>query len=135
MQSTEAGQATTGEALELQERWRILVVEDNDDTAETLALLLRIHGHEVRIAHDGASALAETSDWLPRVVILDINLPGAMDGFQAAGHLRVRNGRSLRLVALTGCAEETDRRRAEEVGFDEFLVKPVELDDLMRAMS
>jgi CheY-like chemotaxis protein len=114
---------------------RILVVEDNDDTAETLALLLRIHGHEVRVAHDGPAALAEVADWLPRVVFLDLNLPGGMDGFEAARQLRSRNGRAVRLVALTGCGHDTDRQRAEEAGFDDYLVKPAGLEELVRAMS
>jgi CheY-like chemotaxis protein len=112
----------------------ILVVDDNTDTAESLALLLRIHGYEVRVVNDGPSALAEAAARLPCVVLLDINLPG-MDGFETARLLRAQAGNSLRLVALTGCSREEDRRRGQEAGFDAYLIKPAEIEDLERALQ
>jgi CheY-like chemotaxis protein len=113
---------------------RILVIDDSDEAAESLALLLRLHGHEVRVAHDGPTALAEADAWPPEVVLLDIGLPGGMDGYETARRLRADRGKSLRLVALTGCSEVEAHQRARAAGFDAYLVKPAELDDLKQAL-
>jgi DNA-binding response OmpR family regulator len=113
---------------------RILVVDDNDDAGQSLALLLSCRGHEVRVVGDGPAALEEVGRWKPDVVILDIGLPG-MDGFEVARCLRRDHGPTgLRLVALTGFGQEEDRRRGAEVGFDEFLVKPAAPEELVRAI-
>jgi CheY-like chemotaxis protein len=114
---------------------RILVVEDNENAAESLALLLHLQGHEARIARDGSSALAEAESWQPEVVLLDIGLPGNLDGYEIARLLRASRGPSLRLVALTGSSEEDDRRKAQEAGFDDFLVKPVGMEDINRSLE
>jgi PAS domain S-box-containing protein len=106
---------------------RILVVDDNQDAAESLALLLRAEGHEVRTAPDGATALDLVPAYQPEVVLLDIGLP-KMDGYEVARRLRAREGgRCGLLVALTGYGQEEDRRRATEAGFDAHLVKPADL--------
>ena len=106
---------------------RVLVVDDNVDSAESLALLLRLKGHEVEIAHDGPAALEKAGSFHPEVVLLDIGLPG-LDGYQVASRLRQRRrtARAL-LVALTGYGQEEDQRLAREAGFDHHLTKPVDL--------
>jgi signal transduction histidine kinase/ActR/RegA family two-component response regulator len=115
-----AGQPSEGRAL------RVLVVDDNVDAAQSLAVLLNLWGHEVCTAHDGTTALQAAQTWRPEVVLLDIGLPG-MDGHEVARRLRDLLGpdRPL-LIALTGHAREDDRRRSQDAGFDRHLVKPVD---------
>jgi PAS domain S-box-containing protein len=116
-------------------RRRVLVVEDNIDSAQTLATLLTLHGHEVQTAYEGLAALAAAETFHPDVVLLDIGLPG-MDGYEVARELRRRNptGRTI-LVALTGYGQESDRRAAEEAGFDRHFVKPMPLDMLWELLD
>ncbi len=105
---------------------RILVVEDNRDSAESLSMLLTLAGHDVRVAHDGSTAIAMARDYRPRVVLLDIGLPG-MDGFQVARSLRQEPQLDgALLVAMTGYGQAEDRQRSKEAGFDRHLTKPVE---------
>ena len=105
---------------------RVLVVDDNVDAAESLALLLRLKGHDVEIAHDGPAALKTATSFQPEAVLLDIGLPG-LDGFQVAGELRRRQSTaSALIVALTGYGQEDDQRRSREAGFDHHLIKPVD---------
>jgi CheY-like chemotaxis protein/anti-sigma regulatory factor (Ser/Thr protein kinase) len=114
---------------------RVLVVDDNEDAGQSLALLLNCRGHEVRVVGDGPAALREVRSWQPAVVFLDIGLPG-MDGYEVARQLRQEHGAAgPRLVALTGFGQEEDRRRSREAGFDEFLVKPAGPDELVRAVQ
>ncbi|HEY9419993.1 MAG TPA: response regulator [Thermoanaerobaculia bacterium] len=101
-------------------------MDDNMDTAESLALLLRLRGHEVETAQDGPAALKTAGTFHPEVVLLDIGLPG-LDGYQVAGRLRRRRRTSKALlVALTGYGQEEDQRLAREAGFDHHLTKPVD---------
>jgi len=105
---------------------RVLVVDDNQDSAETIAMLVELWGHQARIAHNGPAALAEAPLWRPQVVLLDIGLPG-IDGYEVARRLRqepVMAGALL--VAMTGYGQERDRRMSSEAGFDHHLVKPVD---------
>jgi PAS domain S-box-containing protein len=105
---------------------RVLVVDDNRDAAESLGMLLRSFGHDVRVAFDGPAALASIRSEDPSVVFLDIGMPG-MDGYEVVRQLRQSSGvRIPMLIALTGWGQEQDRRRAREAGFDHHLVKPVE---------
>jgi CheY-like chemotaxis protein/nitrogen-specific signal transduction histidine kinase len=107
-------------------RYRILVVDDNVDSAESMAFLLKFSGHEVQIAHDGPSAIETALLFLPQVLLLDIGLPG-MSGYEVARRLRERpEMRNAALLALTGYGQEEDRRRSKEAGFDHHLVKPVD---------
>jgi PAS domain S-box-containing protein len=109
---------------------RILVVDDNVDAARSLAVLLRLEGHEVRVAPHGPAALAAAQAEPPEMVILDLGMPG-MDGFEVARRLRGQPRlRETLLVALTGWAQEEDRRRCYEAGFDGHLPKPVDLGAL-----
>jgi signal transduction histidine kinase len=105
---------------------RVLVVDDNHDAADSLALLLKMMGHEVRTAYGGAAALAASRSWRPEVVLLDIGLPG-LDGYAVGRRLRdERPGEELLIVALTGYGQDEDRRRSQEAGLDLHFVKPVD---------
>jgi CheY-like chemotaxis protein len=112
---------------------RILVVDDSIDSAETLGELLRIWGHDVRLAHDGPGAVDAAREYLPEVILLDIGLPG-MDGFAVATQLRKENLGGRLLVALTGYGEQQDRQRTHDVGFDHHLVKPIDPDTLQKLL-
>jgi len=115
-------------------RRRILVVDDNEDNAESLALLLRRHGGEVRTAYDGQAALEAAHAFQPDVVLLDIGLP-LLDGYSAARAIRERPwGKGITLVAVTGWGQEHDRRLSQEAGFDAHLVKPVDHAALMKLL-
>jgi two-component system, chemotaxis family, CheB/CheR fusion protein len=114
---------------------RVLVVDDNVDSAESLALLLRLRGHEVGVAYDGPAALETAGAFHPEVVLLDIGLPG-LDGYQVAGRLRRRRRTAgALLVALTGYGQEEDQQRAREAGFDHHLTKPVDLPVLYELLA
>jgi CheY-like chemotaxis protein len=113
---------------------RVLVVDDSVDSAETLAELLRLWGHDVCTAHDGAEALAAAREKRPEVVLLDIGLPG-MDGYAVAEQLRAEGLSGRLLVAITGFSESEDRARMKEAGFDRHLVKPVDPASLQGLFS
>jgi signal transduction histidine kinase/CheY-like chemotaxis protein len=109
---------------------RILVVDDNRDAAEAIGEYFLAMGHEIRIAHDGVSALAAASDFRPEVALLDLGLP-VMDGYELAGQLRALLAEiPPKLVAITGYGDDVDRRRSSESGFLHHLVKPVDLTEL-----
>lgn len=115
--------------------YRILIVDDNEDAARGLALLLEVYAHQVRVAHQGETVLQLAQTWKPEVVILDIGLPG-MDGYSVARELRRQQGsEEMRLIALSGHGQEEDRRLAFEVGFDEYLVKPAGPEELLEALT
>jgi CheY-like chemotaxis protein len=110
-------------------------VDDNVDSAESMALLLRLDGHEVRLAHDGEAALEEARSFKPDVVFLDLNLP-KMDGYEVARRLRKEPAMSgMALVAITGYGHEEERRRTREAGFHSHLLKPVDFDTLRELLS
>ena len=108
----------------------VLVVDDDRDAAESLAELLALHGHRVRVAFDGAAALSQcpAASGMPDVVLLDVRMPG-MDGYEVARRVLGgcgTGGKAPVLVAVTGCGSEAERRRAAEAGFDLHLLKPVD---------
>jgi two-component system CheB/CheR fusion protein len=117
---------------------RILVVDDNIDAAESLALLLDLTGHQVRTAHTGPEALALMPEFQPHAVLLDIGLPG-MDGHEVAQQIRSRQDLTgALLIAVTGYGQDADRRRSAEAGFQHHLVKPIdpaELQNLLAAIE
>jgi CheY-like chemotaxis protein len=114
---------------------RILVVDDNVDTARGMAKLLSLLGHDVETAFDGPSAVEAARRFLPDVVLLDIGLPG-MSGYEVAEVLRREEfGSRLLVIAVTGYGQEEDRRRSREAGFDYHLVKPVDHDALIALLS
>lgn len=111
-------------------RHRLLIVDDNQDAAVSLAMLLRFQGHEVRVAHDGPAALQLATSYKPELVFLDIGMPG-MDGYEVARRWRsIPGSESTVLAALTGWGQPEDRRRTTEAGFDHHLLKPLELSVL-----
>jgi signal transduction histidine kinase len=113
---------------------RILLVEDNSDARTTLALLLRLVGHEVTVAEDGRRAIEAAVAGLPQVALVDIGLPD-MDGYGVARQLRSRFGDQVFLVALTGFGQPAERQRAIDAGFNEHLVKPVQLAALQELLA
>ncbi len=116
-------------------RRSILVVDDNHDGANTLGLLLRMMGHDVRVAYNGPEALQAVDARPPQVVLLDIGLPG-MSGHEVAQRLRATPGlKSLALIAMTGYGQEEDRQRSRDAGFDDHLVKPVNAAMLKRVLE
>jgi PAS domain S-box-containing protein len=115
--------------------FRILVVDDNRDSATSLAMLLGAMGHEVRTAHDGIQGFAAADAFRAEVVLLDIGLPG-MNGYDVAGKIRRQSwGERMVLIAVTGWGNERDRSRSREAGFDLHLVKPVEPVALMKLLQ
>jgi PAS domain S-box-containing protein len=128
---TEPGPTPERQAIPRSPRaFRVLVADDNEDAASSLALLLRKAGHEVHVAHDGAEAI-ETADRVhPEILLLDIGMPRS-HGYEVAMRLRERAwSAGAVLVAVTGWGQEEDRRNAAEAGFDHHLVKPIHLDRL-----
>jgi PAS domain S-box-containing protein len=112
----------------------VFVVDDNVDAAESLAMVLGLHGHHVRTMHDAQSVLAAAEQEMPEVVILDIGLP-QMDGYEVARRLRASpGGDEVVLIALTGYGQAEDKQRAQEAGFDHHVVKPVEPESLERLL-
>lgn len=111
-----------------------MVVDDNLDSADTMAELVRIWGYEVRTAHDGPGALDCARSFRPHVVLLDVGLPD-MDGYELARRLRAEGLAGNLLVSVTGYGHEEDRRKAAEAGFDHHLIKPVDPDTLLRLVS
>jgi len=112
-------------------RARVLIVDDNRDAADALAMLLRQTGHEAHVAYDGSAAVAATEKHRPDVMLLDIGLPG-ISGHEVCRQIREQPwGRSIRMIALTGWGQADDRRKSREAGFDDHLVKPVELSALL----
>jgi PAS domain S-box-containing protein len=114
---------------------QILVVDDNVDAATTLAMLLRLNGHQVRVAHDGEQALNLAVAQPPEIAFLDIGMP-QMDGFELARRFRQNPGiAGTTLVALTGWGQDADRRRTREAGFDHHFVKPIDTDSLTTLLN
>jgi two-component system CheB/CheR fusion protein len=109
---------------------RILVVDDNADSLESLAMLLRCEGHEVYTAADGLEALARAALCRPEIALLDIGMP-KLDGVQVGRRIRAEPwGRAMTLIALTGWGQEMDRKRTQAAGFDAHLIKPLDMDAL-----
>jgi CheY-like chemotaxis protein len=114
---------------------RILIVDDNRDNAESLALLLGITGNETYIARDGLEALEAAAEHRPEVVLLDIGLP-KLSGHDVCRRIRAESwGKDIVVIALTGWGQEEDRRKSQEAGFDGHLVKPVDYDELLELLS
>ena len=109
---------------------RILIVDDNRDGAESLAMLLNFMGSDVRVALSGPAALEIMTSYKPNVVLLDIGMPG-MDGYEVANQVRQHPQlKDVTLIALTGWGQEEDRRRCRKAGFDHHMIKPVDFDAL-----
>jgi PAS domain S-box-containing protein len=113
----------------------VLIIEDNVDAGETLAEMLELEGHRVRVAHNGRSGLELARELRPDVVLCDIGLPD-LDGYEVARALRREDAlRSTRLIAVSGYAQPEDRERASEAGFDAHIAKPPAPDELLKAVA
>jgi DNA-binding response OmpR family regulator len=116
---------------------RILVADDDHDSAESLAMLIQMMGHDVRSAQDGLAAVSLAEAFRPDLIVLDIGMPG-LDGYEVCRRIRQHAwGRVVMIAALTGWSRDEDRARSEQAGFDRFLVKPVDpkaLEDLIAAV-
>ena len=114
---------------------RILVVDDNPDSATSLAMLLEMSGNETQVAHDGLAAVDAAKQFRPDVVLLDLGLP-KLNGLEVCRRIRAEPwGRRMILIAMTGWGQEDDRRRSKEAGFDYHMVKPVDYTELMALLS
>jgi PAS domain S-box-containing protein len=113
---------------------RVLIVDDNVDAAESLALLLQSDGHTVNVAHNGVDAVHRAESWRPDIAVLDVGLPG-MNGYEVASALRERGDACPELIAVTGYGQAADTQRALEAGFRYHLVKPVDARDLTTAIA
>jgi signal transduction histidine kinase/ActR/RegA family two-component response regulator len=115
--------------------FRVLVADDNVDSASSLGLMLQMMGHEVRTAHDGLEAIQAAENFRPNVALLDIGMP-RMNGYDTARWLRQQPwGKNLLLLALTGWGQDEDRQRAREAGFDHHLTKPVDVETVMELVA
>jgi PAS domain S-box-containing protein len=124
------GEAATPEAKTL----RVLIIEDNQDAADSLQILLELSGHRAEVAYTGKDGLDASRRQPPQVVLCDIGLPGGMNGYDVARGLRAELP-DIHLIALTGYAQEEDQRRAREAGFDRHLTKPVDPTALIRLLG
>jgi CheY-like chemotaxis protein len=117
-----------------QPKLRVLVVEDNRDTAKVQAMLLKQFGHEVAVAHDGQAALEVARRFRPHAVLLDIGLP-VLNGYEVATKLREQGFVAESLIAVSGYGQHEDRERSRRAGFDHHLVKPVDHDELISILQ
>jgi signal transduction histidine kinase/CheY-like chemotaxis protein len=114
---------------------RILVVDDNEDSAESLSVLLRLNGHLVESAHDGRHALEAAERFRPDVILLDLGMPG-MNGYEVCHKIRMQPwGGDILLIAQTGWGQDQDRQRTKDVGFDGHLTKPIDHDQLEKILT
>jgi CheY-like chemotaxis protein len=117
-----------------QRSWSVLVVDDNQDAADSLAELLKLSGHEVEIAYTGMSALARVRSRCPEIVLCDLGLP-ELSGYEFAKAIRRECPRTIRLVAISGYAQPEDIQRSMEAGFDAHVAKPAAPADIERWLT
>jgi CheY-like chemotaxis protein len=114
---------------------RILVVDDDVDSATSLALLLETRGIATTMVHDGLAAVSAVTEFRPHVVILDLTLPG-LDGLEAARRIReLPSGKEVRLIALTGWTRDEEKQLSQAAGFDDHLTKPVDFPVLLKRLA
>lgn len=113
---------------------RVLLIEDNPDSLETLRLLMQVWGHQVEVAADGLEGVRKALGWRPDVAVVDIGLP-EMDGLEVARRLRQALQQTVRLIALTAYSQPEDQRRALDAGFEFFLSKPADCDRLAQLVA
>jgi len=109
---------------------RILVVDDNADAADSLAMLLQVRGDEVRVCYDGQEAIEADGQFKPEVVLLDIGMP-RLSGYDVARRIRDARGDDVLIIAITGWGQDEDRARAREAGFNFHFTKPVDFEMLL----
>jgi CheY-like chemotaxis protein len=114
---------------------RILVVDDNPDSGDSLTMLLRVKGHDVRTARDGLQAIEMTPDFMPSVILMDIGMP-KLNGFDTTRHIRaLPSGKDVMIIALTGWSRPDDLRKSTEAGCTAHLVKPINFVELERLLA
>jgi CheY-like chemotaxis protein len=113
---------------------RVLVVDDNADAADSLAMLLQVRGDEVRVAYDGEEAIEAELQFRPEVVLLDIGMP-KLSGYEVARRIRDARGPRVLIVAITGWGQDEDRQRARDAGFDHHFTKPVDYAALLEVID
>jgi len=113
---------------------RVLLIEDNPDSRETLRMLMECWGHRVEVAEDGPTGLQKALDWRPDIGVVDIGLP-RLDGYQVARQVRAALKNDIFLIALTAFGQPHDRERALAAGFDVHLSKPADFDKLGRLLK
>ena len=114
---------------------RILVVDDNHDSADTLSMLLQLTGNQTQVAFDGVEAVEAATSFRPDVILMDLGMP-RLNGYEAARKIREQPwGKCMVLVALTGWGQDEDRKKTAEAGFDGHLVKPVEFVELTKLLA
>jgi CheY-like chemotaxis protein len=114
---------------------RIVVADDNEDSAFTMAMMLKIMGHDVRTAHDGFEAIKVAEAFRPELILLDIGMP-ILNGYDACRRIREQSwGKGVVMVALTGWGQDEDKRQSREAGFDHHLVKPIEPEALEKLLA
>lgn len=115
---------------------RILVIEDNADSAEVLQTFLEIHGHRITVKNNAADGLKAARDLKPEVIICDISLSGDLDGYDVAEEIRRRNElKATFLIALSGFGRQEDKEKSKSVGFNEHLTKPTDFDALLELIN
>ena len=130
-----AAQAAKRRAAPASAARRVLIVDDNQDAAESLAMLLRAYGHRVEVQNDARTSLELAKTFAPDVVLLDLGMPG-MNGYEACRALRAQpGGKAMLIAALTGWGQAEDQRRSRDAGFDQHLVKPVEAETLLELLN
>jgi CheY-like chemotaxis protein len=129
------GQRSSCEAQDSTLGLRILVIDDNQDSADSLAMMLELMGHEVRSANDGLAGLETAQEFRPEVMFLDILMP-RLSGYDLARSIREQQwGKQVLLVALSGWGRDDDQRRVREAGFNHHLVKPVDFDAILALLN
>jgi CheY-like chemotaxis protein len=124
-----------GEPVAASLKRRILIVDDNHDSAMSLGMMLTLMGNETRLAHDGLAAVEAASNFLPDIVLLDIGLP-KLNGYEACRRMRTHAwSKDMVIVALTGWGQEDDRRRSAEAGFNHHMVKPIEVIEIEKILG
>jgi CheY-like chemotaxis protein len=109
---------------------RVLVVDDDRDTTETMCFLLMAWGHETHTAHDGTAAIEAAEQFRPDVMLLDLALGSQPSGYEVARHVRQQPGKQIVIICVSGYGQDEDRRRSREAGCDHHLLKPVDLEGL-----
>jgi CheY-like chemotaxis protein len=125
----------TTQTEEKVERRRILIIDDNHDAADTLAMMLKLTGNEVQTCYSGLDGLATAESFQPAAIMLDIGMP-VVNGYETCRMIREKNwGKSIIIIALTGYGQQDDIQKSKESGFNAHLVKPLHLPDLTKLLS
>jgi CheY-like chemotaxis protein len=112
----------------------VVIVDDNHDAADSMALLAQLEGADTRVAYAAEPALAAIEKWIPDVVLLDIGMPG-MDGYEVCRRIRAKHGQGIALIAVSGWGQDADKQLAMNAGFDAHLTKPADPEILAQTIA